>query len=795
MKRPLIASEGGILPMIATPGAPTRADIKEVLVRYQSAGISQFLFFGRAGCEYEYLSERWMDMCADFIELADELGMKVWLYDDYNCPTTYVNGQLTAQGPEYQAKSILAYLDGEQFVYQQQTNPKAGDMLSDTAIDYFVSSTYEAYAARFSQYFGKTILGIFSDEPTQGHLPRKTSWDNRIVVPSYTGIDDDYQELTGRGLADDMRAYLLDNQKDSFWLAYWDLIGKRSRAYLDRLSNWCREHDLVLTGHLYDEHDSYDAVFKNGDPMHVLKGYSFPGMDEIFTETSVKTAEWITLGMVENAIRAVGAGGMAELLSLGPCDMPVARMRQMIWLTALFHIDHYLVAVAQLNAKGNSTRGSFYGPCNLVQPDFPLHALLAEDAKRAVALAHKENLYKVVVHFPQQLAARKAVNHRTLNVYDAFCELRHLLVELVAHQITWILVDEDTPADHAAPSILINENGYVFNGSDYSLDALLSELSQSVRREAVVTDAAGQACRHVFVRSYTDGTVAVVDLNQDEQERLYHLRIGQSVWPFLLNGSGIRVFEEAACDQADWQIIYDQANLLRCNFAMETKEYRFTCKDNLSACRILIRQHDAVPIIELDGSPVVADQPCTLLPQGFAELYRQTAMRQFGPGEHTIRLINDCDEYPYLPGVFLAGNMKLVNPDELSDKMPEFCYGSMMQHGLAQYVGKITLTCTIKVPTAPNSVLCLNPLAHHVAIYLDDVLIGDKSWAPYEWSMPAHYHGKNVVLKVVLASSFGPMFGNLEAFDRITMNYVQRQIPGKYSTLGLIDKPYFRIGG
>ena len=67
--------------------------------------------------------------------------------------------------------------------------------------------------------------------------------------------------------------------------------------------------------------------------------------------------------------------------------------------------------------------------------------------------------------------------------------------------------------------------------------------------------------------------------------------------------------------------------------------------------------------------------------------------------------------------------------------------------------------------------------------------------APYEWSMPAHYHGKNVVLKVVLASSFGPMFGNLEAFDRITMNYVQRQIPGKYSTLGLIDKPYFRIGG
>ncbi len=784
----------GLLPMIATPGAPTRAQIREVLLRYRSAGIRQFLFFGRAGCEYAYLSDQWMQMCADFIEQAGEFGMGVWLYDDYNCPTTIVNGQLPALGPDYQAKFIHAWLDQDEFRQEWFTNPNAGDMLSDQAIDYFLASTYDAYAARFQAYFGHTVRGIFSDEPTQAVIGKDAVWSGHLRLPAFVGIENEYTSQTGRPLSADLEAALRGRGPDDLWPVYWRLIGQKSRHYLDRLREWCDRHQLHLTGHLYDEHDSDAAVYKNGDPLLVLDGFSFPGMDEIFTETSLQTAEWVTLGLVQQAIRNHPAGGMAELLSLGPCDMPPAKMRQMIWLTALFNVDNYLIAVAQLNAKGNSTRGSFYGPCNLLQPNFALHALLAQDAEKAALIARKASRANVLVRFPQSWSARRAAYQTAKPVYGDINELRLLLATLTDRQFAWQLIGEDEAVPDPDQTVIgIDQRGYLCNDRHFTLEELLRQLEQSVGREVTVTSRSGELSHNLCVRTFTDHSCAVLDLNQDETERHYYLCQGQRVRSFNLNGRGIALFEPVMEIEPSWRIAYDQPNLLRFDLSAQKREVIIRCLDEIPAVKLLVRQHDGTPSLRLDDQAVIADQVCTALPPGFAELYRETSRFALTAGEHRLQLMNDCPEYPYLPGVFLSGSISVFPDLTIRNGMPDFQYGRMPAFGLPNYVGKIILTGRIQLPDHPAINLHVDTGSYYTELSVNGQALGGKAWAPYAWVIPAEYAGQAVDLQVTMATSFGPLFGDLDHLDGVTMKFVSRQIPNRANGIGLLTPPWLTM--
>ena len=80
MKNPLI-------PMCAITGNPSREKIEEMLSLYSDAGIEQILIYPRSGCEIEYMSPRWLEVCSDLIVGAAKRNMSVWLYDEFNWPS------------------------------------------------------------------------------------------------------------------------------------------------------------------------------------------------------------------------------------------------------------------------------------------------------------------------------------------------------------------------------------------------------------------------------------------------------------------------------------------------------------------------------------------------------------------------------------------------------------------------------------------------------------------------------------------------------------------------------------
>jgi hypothetical protein len=216
--------------------------------------------------------------------------MYVILYDEGMYPSGSSGGQVVARNPEHAARG-LAKIDlkpGEEPVLSegwklitvidrtggnrvaiverpsggvirglhylnegaqrlQEESPPAGDILNPEAVTSFIELVYDRYAKEFGKYFGTTVLGIFTDEPSP--LGRGGA---RGVVPGNAYLLPNIKRIIGY----DITPFLAD-------LWYSDNPDSRkhrndyNRAintcleenYYKRLADWCSQHNIALMGH------------------------------------------------------------------------------------------------------------------------------------------------------------------------------------------------------------------------------------------------------------------------------------------------------------------------------------------------------------------------------------------------------------------------------------------------------------------------------------------------------------------------------------------------------------------
>src|SRR3989344_2375926 len=136
----------------------------------KSQGINAVTIHARYGLPQEdYLSEDWFHCYGVVLNQAQELGMGVWIYDDYNWPSGRAGGRIT-QNPDYTAKTARLERGGNLVIEQADFQPAYTkepyvDVLSKDATKAFLASTHEQYFRRFPQFFGNVIRGFYTDEP------------------------------------------------------------------------------------------------------------------------------------------------------------------------------------------------------------------------------------------------------------------------------------------------------------------------------------------------------------------------------------------------------------------------------------------------------------------------------------------------------------------------------------------------------------------------------------------------------------------------------------------------------
>ena len=755
-------NENPLIPMGALTGRPNRETIHAFLHAFREVGFSQYLIYPRSGCELEYLSDEWFDTCATFLEECENLGYtSVWLYDEFNFPSGQCGGRIMKENPDHALHFLQVFEKDGVFSYGITSNPNAPDVLNPEAMRKFIAYTHERYAERFGKYFGSLIKGIFTDEPSFNYYVGVGTGEEKLLIPFYPELEADYAALTGSALKQDLE-FCIRNRCPRFWEPFvGKLLGKRFlNAFVLPIRRWCDRHGLLMTGHLLREGNLETSLGATGTPLEATDAFSLPAVDEINTASALRDVEWITFGTAEHAIRKNGNGGLAELFALGPCDMTLARIRRQIHFASMFGFDRYVLAVSPMDMRGNSTAkmSCYFNGFSPALPWFPAFEALGEDARAAAAVAHRQFVPEIQIRRPA-----------------AGVPLEELLIQLAQAQRQWTLIGEDEEGTapvviHLTPEGIVPEtmpDGTRFGWSNFA--TFLHKLDETLPRNVAVTEQDGSLARDLFLRTYADGSTELLNFSSSRETRRLFLNRNTSRVAFELAPDGVRSFSsrqaELDCPNlkrpasegirpfGSWRVELDRPNLKR--LAFENGICRFKLNSALDGLVFLLRRHKVPVTLEMDGIPITADKPSDILPEGFRGLYAATSPFRLEAGEYTLKMTGDFPEYPYLPGVFLAGNFAVFG-----DTLVEYAQDGA---GLENYVGKIIQTGESEIPRDADH-LCLETDELYTVLYLDGKKMPERLWAPFVWEIPETLAGKVVSVRIERYTSCGPMFGR-DRFD------------------------------
>ena len=792
-KRGAIKPNNPLIIFAAITGNPTKVEVQKYLDNFKSAGIEQLLIYPRSGLEVEFMSEEFLDICEYIIEYAAQNGMSIWLYDEYYCPSGISAGQVIRQNEDYASKkvSIFAseYATGKvidnvrkkrDYYWTVSSIPLYADVLNEKAVDSFIALTYEKYYSRFGKYFGNVIKGVFTDEPSPGYatLYHKTRG-SLLELTYWSGLEEEYHQHTNRDFRKDVEAHLHGVTPPNLWADYFYLLGKRFKStYLDKISTWCKQHNVVLTGHLMDEITPAEALKANGDPLMAINSFGMPGIDEIFTKTTLKSTEWVTMGMIKNATKkAKATDALAELFSLGPADMPLGKIRQMIWITALHGVNHYVMSVAPVDARGNMQK-RWYMTFNPTQPWFKALKELGEDAQKASLYAGKESDYKIAVRYPQTLTASTLFNPD--NVKPAF-QLAELLGNLYDWQWNPILIEEETEDVSVYESVIsIGLNGITEEKTGaffHSFDELAVWLEQNIRRDIRVENTSGGLADNILLKKFKDNSICVVSLSDKSQGELTLKLDNGETCIFEMPEYGVFTYEPGQVSSIKKNVLpispdelmeykLTAPNAMRVFFDESGKCEFYLDKDIDNVTLVARKFGDAVSLfgdtvsLKLDEKEVLVIQSCQLLPEEFKNLYMESDKLTLKKGKHLLSLIDKKRDYTYLPSAFLFGDFSLKKDNQLGQLSETLSIRSFKNQGLLNYAGGIEFKKTETLNGKEYISIDTGGLVAEV--FINGQSIGRKAWAPFLWKIPLKYRNKTVDLRIFITTSIQPLFGELK---------------------------------
>ena len=312
-------------------------EILKQIKDFDEHGVYGFVIHPRMGLPngMDFLSEEMLSLMKVAIQEAERRDMKVVLYDEGSYPSGSCEGQVVARNPAHAARG-LAKIDlaaGEDPVLEKDWNlvtilnrpygermavierpsnghirgihwidetkgkedlPPAGDILNPKAVSSFIELVYDRFANNFKQYFGKTVIAVFTDEPNP--LGRGSK---RGVVPGNAKLLPQINKILGY----DFTPYFSDLWYEDH--ENWEQHRKdyhRAIAicleenYYGRLSRWCENHGIALTGHPAGSMD-----------LGAQKYFQIPGQDLVwrYVEPGEKALNGEHSTMAKNASSAM----------------------------------------------------------------------------------------------------------------------------------------------------------------------------------------------------------------------------------------------------------------------------------------------------------------------------------------------------------------------------------------------------------------------------------------------------------------------------------------------------------
>ena len=321
-------------------------------------GLGGFFMHSRVGLDTAYLSKEWFNCVEACVDEAKKLKMNAWMYDEDRWPSGAAGGLVT-RNPRHRMRSLvvkqhdttkgfkwtaetsaafLARLDGTTardvrqlprgfkppqlapgeklivFVVELQScsdwynGYTYLDTLSHEAVRAFIKVTHEAYRKNCGKEFGKTIPGMFTDEPNHGN---KLGFDNNTGNPGglpWTGrLPATFKRRYGYELTPHLMELVYDVEGNGVTPARYHYHDCVTHLYVDafcrQIGEWCAKNKLQFTGHQLEEDTLSHQTNMVGSCMRTYEFMQAPGMDLLTEHWRVfNTAKQVT-----SAARQFGA--------------------------------------------------------------------------------------------------------------------------------------------------------------------------------------------------------------------------------------------------------------------------------------------------------------------------------------------------------------------------------------------------------------------------------------------------------------------------------------------------------
>jgi hypothetical protein len=297
----------------------------------QQMGFGGFYMHSRIGLATPYLSPEWFDCIKVCVEEAKSSNLEAWLYDEDRWPSGSAGGLATcdkkyrcryllnettsasdklSNDPEvlrtfaakFQESRILSYeaydcsrtysSEYQFIVIRAKIAPPTPwhnggtylDTLNPEAVRNFIDITYEAYKKNVGEEFGKTIPGVFTDEPCYGFGLAEES----LLLPWTERLTDIFHERYGYDLCAHLPELLYDVNDENCLRTRYHYVRLITElfieSYMKQIYNWCEENHLQLTGHFSQEDTLIHQTIRNGSAMAGYEYLHIPGIDYL-TET------------------------------------------------------------------------------------------------------------------------------------------------------------------------------------------------------------------------------------------------------------------------------------------------------------------------------------------------------------------------------------------------------------------------------------------------------------------------------------------------------------------------------
>ena len=291
----------------------------------------------RTGLETEYLSDEWFDLINACADEGEKLGLEAWLYDEDRWPSGLAGGLVTENKKfreRFLTMSVIAHdkfswddaalatficelkdkvicTNARQIFAPEEANAKSCesylifkvelapensfyngttyiDTMNPDATREFIRVTHEKYKEKCGEKFGKSIKGIFTDEPRRANMfyafpgqatgsTASTSWTDRMP--------EEFKKRMGYDLIPCLPELFLRVDGKEVAKVKWDFVEVTQQLFLENYAkichDWCKENNLIITGHILEEGSLLMQTAFCASAMRYYEFMDYPGIDEL----------------------------------------------------------------------------------------------------------------------------------------------------------------------------------------------------------------------------------------------------------------------------------------------------------------------------------------------------------------------------------------------------------------------------------------------------------------------------------------------------------------------------------